>query len=205
MIKKVTAITIGMALMVAMAACGPVTVHTDHDFVGGNPCAAEQTWLQVDITGSYPTGNPADPVYVDPNVLVDLLFQAFSPDPEYGGVVYVGTGLSRTNPEIIDAATPYYANVCFRADKAVAILVRAWLAAPTVREAGVGIRCAIHKPEVESLGDQVDEVRTDAADLIEPATNGYDIITQCVYIYVPGNWAGPPMPEQPFPPLDRHR
>lgn len=200
MIAAVAALSI-----LLVAGCGPTKVHTDHDWVGGNPCSPGEKRVQIDIDGSYPTGDQADPVYVDPNVLVDVLFDGFSPDPEYGGVMYVGTGLSQRTPGTIEVVTPYYANACFRADRPVAIMLRAWLAAPTVREAGVGITCAMHDEGIEATGIQKDYVKTDAADIIPPGEKGFNIIVQCVYIHVPGDWTGEPMPEKPFPTLDNPR
>lgn len=202
--KRFIATFAGIVLMVALTACG-VTVHTDHDFIGGNPCGPNDKWLLIDITSSLPVGDEDDPEYVDPGEFVNVLFDAESPDPNYGGVIYVGVGLSSSNPEILEAATPYFANVCFPADKPVAIMVRAWLAADRVQRASLTLRCHIHENDLVGPGEQLDEVTTDSSDLIAPGTHGYDVGTQCVYRHVPGGWTGPGIPDPPFPLLERDR
>lgn len=200
------AAAVALSLLFVGACSSPPTNVNTHG-QEGLVCAPDQRWLvlTVHLYRPNPDPNPSRPELGNflEGIPVDIIVQAASPAPGYGGVKFglIGVGISGVNPSIIRAVTTYTATICWDAQYPVALLIRASI--DTVElHAYDRLECFLEDGRSDGTQDLVatDFRQVELTDLI-PGADPYTV-TQCQDIYVPGagEFAGVVPPS--FPPLE---
>ena len=187
----------------ALAACSPITVHNEPAAL----CEPTDRNIQVKVELIRPAKQDANGVIVAHAesilTVADIIYQAWSPEPGYEGVILVShgltTGISQVNPIIKQVGLPYEATVCWGAQHPVGMFMRAYVHHYYDIEPLDTLTCTFKDfddPDPQRVGNiSKDEMLytgpVDPADVSE-------YLIQCQDIYTPLDWTGDPV--RPAPP-----
>lgn len=204
--QRVASAAVAALLMLspaALAACSPITVHNEPAAL----CEPTDRNIQIRVELHRPAKQDSNGTIIANAesifTVADIIYQAWSPEPGYEGVILVSggftTGISKVNPILKQVGLPYEATVCWGAQHPVGMFMRAFVHHHYDIEPLDTLTCEFKDfddPDPQRLGNISRDEMLYTGPVAADETGNY--VVQCQDIYTPLDWTGDPV--RPAPP-----